>query len=258
VFLVSVIFGVPLVVAATMLSPQGFPYILNAVARYAGIMLLLLPIFAWPTFLVQAIAPMPGQNRGASIVGLWLGGAVLVSAVLNLLGSMLDYSAHPLNLDPTGHELIGYDPQAGVIVGGITLCMLVSFGFWGLLARVLTGGFVLSGALLTGLLLFGLVGTLGYLLWPQQSPRAIIQASAGPRPAHVEDVSGFWMPQDGYQWVKSDWHTLRVEWGPGLPSLRHPHLVASDKEGKWEPQNGFDWVDPDRPGDYRVRRASLH
>ena len=80
-----VIFGVPLTVPAVMLSRQGLDYILNGTVRYAGIMLLMMPVGAWPIFL-QAVAPLPGQSRLQAMVGLWLGGAILVSAVMNLFG----------------------------------------------------------------------------------------------------------------------------------------------------------------------------
>src|SRR5580704_10045613 len=114
---VVLIFGPPLVVAATMLAPQGLDYILNGIVRYAGLVLLLLPFAAWPVFLAQAVAPPPGQGRLRAIVGLWLGGAILVSAVMNLLAGMLGYSANPSNFDPSGHELIPYTPQGGFLLG---------------------------------------------------------------------------------------------------------------------------------------------
>src|SRR5438105_12830527 len=81
---VVLIFGPPLIVASTMLSPQGFAFTMNAVVGYAGIMLLLLPIGAWPLLLIQAVAPPPGQSRVRAITSTWLGGAALVSAVMNL------------------------------------------------------------------------------------------------------------------------------------------------------------------------------
>jgi len=161
---VVLLFGPPLVVAATMLSPQGLDYILNGTVRYAGVMLLLMPFAAWPVFLVQAVAPPPGQGRLRAIVGLWLGGAVLASAVMNLLGSMLGYSPKPLNFDASGHELIPYDPRAGALLGAFALCMLAAFGIWGVLARVLPTGVALRGAVLTGLVLFGAVAVLGYVI----------------------------------------------------------------------------------------------
>src|SRR5438105_13781444 len=161
---VVLLFGPPLIVASTMLSPQGLAYTVNAVVGYAGIMLLLLPFAAWPVFLIQAALPPSGQSRLTAIISTWLGGAALVSAVMNLLATMLEYSPHPLHLDPTGHELIAYNPRAGFMLGSFALCMLLSTSCWGVLARVLPGGVALRGAVVTGLVLFGAVAGLGYVL----------------------------------------------------------------------------------------------
>jgi hypothetical protein len=167
---VVLIFGTPLIVASTMLSPQGFAYTVNAVVGYAGIMLLLLPIAAWPLFLIQAFAPPPGQSRLRAIISTWIGGAALVSAVMNLLATMMEYSSNPLHFDPTGHELIAYNPRAGFLLGGFAICMLVSCGIWGVLARIASAKFVVRGAVATGLLLFGAVAGLGYVLSSAQAP----------------------------------------------------------------------------------------
>ena len=261
---VVLIFGPPLVVAATMLAPQGLDYILNGTVRYAGLVLLLLPFAAWPIFLAQAVSPPPGQSRFQAIMSLWLGGAILVSVVMNLLGSMLGYSAQPLNFDPTGHQLIPYTPQGGFLLGGFTVCMLVGTGTWGLLARVMPIRHVLRGALITGLVLFGAVAGLGYALSPPPTsavaqpmwPQGQGQASAALRPAHVEDGGDHWQSEDGYDWVTAERHDLRVTWRPGLRSRRHPHVVASDQEGAWDADAGYVWVDPDRPKDYRVRPSA--
>jgi hypothetical protein len=176
---VILIFGPPLVVAATMLSPQGLAYTVNAVVGYAGIMLLLMPIAAWPLFLIQAVAPRPGQSRLRAIINTWLGGAVLSSAVMNLLASMLEYSPDPLHFNPTGHALIPYDPQTGFLLGAFAICMLVSTGCWGVLARVLPGGVTLRGAIMTGLLLFGAIASIGYVLSPQKPSATVLKATDG-------------------------------------------------------------------------------
>ena len=170
---VVLLFVPPLIIAATMLSPQGFAYTVNAVVSYGGIMLVVLPFAAWPLFLIQAVAPPPGQTRLQAIISAWLGGAVLVSAVTNLLASMLGYSPNPLHFDPTGHQLIAYDPRTGFLLGSFTVSLLVSTGCWGVLARLMRAEFVLRGAVATGLLLFGAVVGIGYVLWPQQSPANI-------------------------------------------------------------------------------------
>src|SRR5438045_8647618 len=97
------IFGPPLIVASTMLSPQGFAYTINAVVGYAGIMLLLLPIGAWPLLLIQAVAPPRGQSRLQSIISTWLGRAPLVTAVMNFLATTLAYPTHPLHVATHGN-----------------------------------------------------------------------------------------------------------------------------------------------------------
>jgi hypothetical protein len=162
---VVLIFAPPLIIAATMLSPQGLAYTLDCVVRYAGLALVLLPIFAWPTFLIQLAAPPPGQSRLRAIISLWLGGAVLVSAAMNLLGSMLEYSPHPLNFDPAGHQLILYTPQGGFLLGCSTVCMLVSCGIWGVVARIIRPQMAVAGAVMTGGVLFVIVYGGGYLLF---------------------------------------------------------------------------------------------
>jgi hypothetical protein len=171
---VLLLFGPPLIIAAIMLSPQGFAYTVNAVLGYAGIMLLLLPIAAWPLFLIQAVAPPPGQSRLRAIISTWIGGAALVSLVMNLLATMLEYSPNPLHFDPTGHELIAYNPRAGFLLGAFTGSMLAACGIWGVLARIASAKFVVRGAVATGLLLFGVVAGLGYVLSSSQAPAPTI------------------------------------------------------------------------------------
>src|ERR1051325_8029638 len=112
---VLLIFVPPIIMAATMLSPQGLGYTIHAVIGYSGITLLLLPIAAWPLFLIQAVAPLKGQGRIRAVLSTWLGGAWPSSAVMNLLASMMDHSLHQTPLDPPAHNLIAYNPHAGFL-----------------------------------------------------------------------------------------------------------------------------------------------
>jgi hypothetical protein len=207
---------------------------------------------------------LPGQSRLRAIISLWLGGAVLLSAVMNLLGSMGDYSSRSLPFNPARHTLIPYGPRAGLYLGTFTLCMLLGSGIWGALARIVPVQFVLRAAIVTGLLLFGAIVGLAHVIWPQQSspafaqpqfPRVQERASSVPKPAHVTDVDGHWEPEDGYEWVLSE-RELRVEWKPGLASSRFPHVIASREEGRWQPADGYTWADPERSNDSRVKPAS--
>jgi len=90
----------------------------------------------------------------AAVLNLWLGGAVLVAAVFNLLMAMADYS--PMRPGP--------NPTAGFLLAGFVLCMFVSCGVWGAFAPIVSAKVALGGALTTGALLFVAVATLGFLV----------------------------------------------------------------------------------------------
>jgi hypothetical protein len=59
---VVLIFGVPLIVAATLLSPPGLDYLLAGLVRYTAVMLLLLPFVGWPLLLAEGISPSGGGS----------------------------------------------------------------------------------------------------------------------------------------------------------------------------------------------------
>ena len=84
------------------------------------------------------------------------------------LAAVLDYSPTASGFDAAGHTLFPYAPQAGFLLGGFTLCMLVSTGLWGAVARIASREFMVRAAILTGLLLFGAVAGIGYALSPDQ------------------------------------------------------------------------------------------
>lgn len=254
------IFGVPLVVATVLLSPQGLDYILHGVAMYSVVALLFLPFVAWPVLATEGIFPT-GASRKRAVLRLWLGGAVLVSAVMNFLGSALDYSPSGRGFDPAGHELIPYDPQLGLLIGGFALCLLIATGIWGVAARLMAPNSAVRGAFVTGLLLFGTMAGIGYALAPDSAAYSGNSSSVGytqgpVRPPHVEDAGDSWQPEDGYAWVSHDERDLRVRWQPGKPSRRYPHVIASDHEGKWKAERGYTWLDPDNQEDFRVRPVS--
>ena len=72
--LVVLIFGLPFIVAAVMLSPQGLDYVLRGMVPYTGILLLVMPFVSWPIFLAQALT---GHGRFRGLVSFWIGGAIL-------------------------------------------------------------------------------------------------------------------------------------------------------------------------------------
>ena len=155
-------FGVPFVVAAVMLSPPGLEYILRGTVPYTGMLLLLMPFLAWPTFFAQST----GLGRLRVFMSFWFGGAVLGTAAISFFAAALDYSPTPVGFDPAGHRIIPYSPQSGLLLGAFAICMLLSMGFWGAVARVTPNDFMVRAAITTGLLLFGAVAGVGYVLWP--------------------------------------------------------------------------------------------
>ena len=57
----------------------------------------------------------------AAVLNLWLGGTVMVAAVINLAIAVLDYS--PMRPGP--------NPTVGFLLAGLVLCIFVSCGVWG-------------------------------------------------------------------------------------------------------------------------------
>jgi hypothetical protein len=150
---VVLIFGLPMVVAAALISPSALHNLMHGVLFYA-VVGLALPFVAWLTFVSVFAFPPSGTGRVAAVLEVWLGGTVLVAAVFNLLMAVLDYS--PMRPGP--------NPTAGFLLAGFVLCMFVSCGVWGAFAAILRREVVVGGALTTGVLLFIAVATLGYML----------------------------------------------------------------------------------------------
>jgi len=150
---VVLIFGVPMIVAAALISPSALHNLTHGLLFYA-IVGLGLPFVGWQTFLTVFAFPPMGTRRVAAVLNLWLGGAVLVAAVFNLLMAMADYS--PMRPGP--------NPTAGFLLAGFVLCMFISSGVWGALSPILPPKVAVGGAMVTGSLLFVAVATLGFLV----------------------------------------------------------------------------------------------
>ena len=150
---IVLIFAVPMIVAAALISPSGLQNLIHGVPLYAALGLVL-PIVGWRTFLIEFVFPTAAATRVTAVIRLWVVGSVMVAAVINLLMAVLDYSpARP-----------GPNPTAGFLLAGLMLCMFVSCGVWGAFAAILPRDVAVRGALATGALLFFAVATLGYLV----------------------------------------------------------------------------------------------
>src|SRR5262252_1367329 len=150
---VVLIFGVPMIVAAALISPSALHNLTHGLPFYAALGLVL-PILGWRTFLIAFAFPTAADTRLAAVIRLWLVGTVMVAAVFNLLMAMADYS--PMKPGP--------NPTAGFLLAGFVLSMFISCGVWGALAPILPRDVVAGGALVTGSLLFVAVATLGFLV----------------------------------------------------------------------------------------------
>jgi hypothetical protein len=148
------IFAVPMILAAVLISPSALHNLIHGALFYA-IVGLALPIVGWRTFLVVFALPPSGTSRVAAVLSTWLGGTVMVSAVFILLMAVGDYSpARP-----------GPSPTAGFLLAGFVLCMFVSCGVWGAFAAILRPEIAICGAVVTGCLLFVAVAGLGFMLF---------------------------------------------------------------------------------------------
>jgi hypothetical protein len=150
---IILIFAVPMVIAALLISPTGFHNLIHGLPLYA-IFGLVLPIVGWRTFLIEFALPRAADTRLAAVMRLWVVGTVLAAAVINLLVAALDYSrARP-----------GPNPTAGFLLGGFVVCMFISAGVWGAFTAILPPKVAVGGALTTGALLFLAVAALGFLV----------------------------------------------------------------------------------------------
>src|SRR6266446_3907280 len=88
---IFLIFAIPMIVAAALLSPTGFHNLIHGVPLYAALGLLL-PIVGWRTFLIEFVFPTAAATRVVAVIRLWVIGSVMVAAVINLAIAVLDYS----------------------------------------------------------------------------------------------------------------------------------------------------------------------
>jgi hypothetical protein len=150
---IILIFAVPMVIAALLISPTAFHTLIHGLPLYA-VFGILLPIAGWRTFLIEFALPRAADTRLAAVLRVWVVGTVMVAALFNLLMAVLDYSpARP-----------GPNPTAGFLLAEFVVCMFVSCGVWGALVPILPHEVAIPGALVTGALLFVVVVTLGFLV----------------------------------------------------------------------------------------------
>src|ERR1700747_1402137 len=76
---IVLIFAVPVILAAVLISPTGFHNLIHGVPLYA-VLGLVLPIAGWRTFLIEFVFPTAAATRVAAVIRLWVVGSVMVAA----------------------------------------------------------------------------------------------------------------------------------------------------------------------------------
>ena len=159
---IVLVFGLPMLVSGAMIDPEGLH--LGGLLTVTAILLVVLPFMAWQSFALVALFPPAGQSRARSVLSLWFGGTLMAVAVLFWIYAVLGYPPAGAPIDPTAHMLIPFAPRAGVAIGLLALCMLVSSGVWGAISPVMRPDVAIAGALISGCLLFLAVYALGWWL----------------------------------------------------------------------------------------------
>ncbi len=162
-FGIAAIFGLPLLIAGTMVNPEGLH--LGGLIAYTLVMLVLM-LFGggWQLLVTQLILPTAGRNRLAAVVNTWIGGTLVAVAVIFWLVSVMSYDPSALRVDWSAHALIPYAPRLGIGVGLFTLCQLVASGLVGAIAPLLRPETAIQTAVIGGTVLFGLLYGAGWLL----------------------------------------------------------------------------------------------
>jgi hypothetical protein len=156
------VFGLPMLVAGAMIDPQGLP--LRGLVSFTGIMLVLVPIGGWFVFATQLVLPTAGRSRLGAVFNLWIGGTLTAVAVIYWLYAALGYPGPGARIDAAAHALIPFAPRAGLGIGLFCLAMLVSCGVWGAISPILRAEVAVSGALISGCVLFVIVYGAGWFL----------------------------------------------------------------------------------------------
>jgi hypothetical protein len=159
---VTLIFGLPMLVAGAMIDPQGLH--LWGLVTFTGIMLILLPIAGWYLFATQLVLPTAGRRRLGAVFNLWLGGTLVGVAVVCWIYEVMGYPRPDAPIDAAAHALIPFMPRAGLALGLFCLSMLVSSGVVGAVAPILRPAVAIRSAVIGGCVLFGLVYGAGWYL----------------------------------------------------------------------------------------------
>lgn len=96
------------------------------------------------------------------------------------------------------------------------------------------------------------------------APRGSNNAPAGTRPTFwwllpglshtVQDGSGNWVCEDGYQWINpGDKRDLECQWAANMHHSAWGHVISGAQEGLWFAEGDWTWVNPNDNRDLRVQ-----
>jgi hypothetical protein len=163
VFAVAAIFGLPLLIAGTMVMPEGLR--LAGLIEYTLIMMVLMPFGGgWLLLATQFALPTADHTRLAAVFNTWIGGTLLAVAVTFWLASVMSYDPSGSCVDWSAHMLIPYLPKTGIALGLFTLCQLIACGLVGVISPFLRPETAIGSALTGGTGLFVLVYAAGWFL----------------------------------------------------------------------------------------------
>jgi len=162
-FGVTIIFGLPMLIAGGMINPDGLR--LGGLITYAVIMLILMPFGGgWLLLATQLVVPTAGRTRLGAVLSTWVGGTVLGVAVIFWIASLFSYNPSGSRVDWSAHLLIPYMPKTGIALGLFMLCQLIACGVVGAIAPILQPETAIGSALIGGTALFVLLYAAGWYL----------------------------------------------------------------------------------------------
>jgi hypothetical protein len=162
-FGVTIVFGVAMLIAGTMINPDGLR--LGGLIAYAGIMLILMPFGGgWLFLATQFVVPTAGRTRLGAVFNTWIGGTLLAVAVIFWIASLLSYDPSGLRVDWSAHALIPYRPLFGIGLGLFTVCQLVAWGLVGAISPILRPETAIGSALVAGTALFIFLYSAGWFM----------------------------------------------------------------------------------------------
>src|SRR6266851_3280100 len=97
-YAIAAVFGGTLLIAGTMINPDGLR--LWGLINYTLIMLILMPFAGgWQILATQLVLPTAGRTRLAAVLNTWIGGTLVGVSVIFWLASVMSYAPNSSRVD---------------------------------------------------------------------------------------------------------------------------------------------------------------